>query len=100
MNGFLVVLLDRRRAFAVHPCGLVIGHRDDAVGADREGLVVLHMRGHVPLGLHVQLFVSLLVLETDLVEVRGVAALCASTLDAGLGLVGRQFVRGHVVGVV
>ena len=48
----------------------------------------------------INLFLTLLVLKTEFVEVGGLAAFAAARFDAGLGLVGGQGVGRHLAVVV
>src|SRR5262249_29962295 len=68
--------------------------------AHLEGVVVLHDPVKVLLGVEVDFLGVLLVLEAQLVEVIGAAALGAARFEDALGLVGRQAVGRHLLGVV
>src|SRR6185437_7327260 len=112
----LVVLTDGGRALAGDALGLVVLYGDLLIVADRHRLVVLDVDGlvvidrddmivldflvHVLLRVQEEILAALLVLETDLVEIIRAAAFMAAALDPALGLVVRQRVRRHVVGVV
>ncbi len=79
---------------------LVAAHAHAAVAVDADRLVALDVRRLIALGLDVKLFAALFVLEANLVEVAGAAALGAARLDPALGLVVGQRVGRHVVRVV
>ena len=68
--------------------------------ADRAGLVLLDRAGQVALGLDVELFAALVVLEIDLIEVRRRAPLAAAGLDAAAGHPAGKAVGRSVVAVV
>ena len=92
-------------AYGFSACGadrhaLGAAHALAAVRADRTALVVLDVDLQIFLGLDEDLLAALLVLEADLVEVVGIAALAAAALPAALGRVRGQVVRRHLVAVV
>src|SRR5262245_47255775 len=89
---FRPIVLDLGLLIVVDDLGAVVAHP--------VGLVVLDLDVLVLLGVDEELFRALLVLESDLVEVGGAAALARSGLDARLGGIGRQRVWWHLVSVV
>src|SRR6185437_13834819 len=86
------VLPDGDRLVPAHAQAAIAPHAGRLAGLDVDRLVLLR--------LDEQLLAPLLVLEPNLVEVRGRPPLRAAALDPALGLVGREVVGGHVVGVV
>ena len=83
-----VVLLHLDGLVVLDIDGLVLLHRDDAAVVDLQCLVVLDVGGQVLLGLQVDEFAALLVVEGELVEVRCAALQAGAGAEAGLGLVG------------
>ena len=88
----LIALLEGQR--------IVVLHRRRAVVIDLTGLVVLHFGLQILLGVDEDLLTPLFVLQPDLVEIVGPAALRAPGLEAALRLVGGQRVGRRLVGVV
>src|SRR5437016_1942773 len=67
---------------------------------DGFGLIVFHHDRDITLGMDIEFLLSLLIFKADLVEVWGAASFARAALDATLGLVGREFVGGHLLGVI
>src|SRR5262245_11063378 len=100
VDGDRLVVVDRLRPVVLDQGGLVVVDRLLAVVPDPVRLVVLDLDVLVLLGVDVQLFGTLLILEADLVVVAAAPPWAGPGLDAALGLVPRQTPRGHLVGVV
>src|SRR5271157_4220136 len=88
------------RALSLYGVGFVVVDVLGAVVALPVGFVVFDLDGLVLLGVEGNEFASLLVLEAQLVVVGGGSALGTAALDATLGHVRRQRIRGHGGGVV
>src|SRR5688572_1358210 len=99
-DGDRLVVVDGLRPIVLDVGDLVVVDRLRAIVADPVRLVVLDLDVLVLLGVDEQLLRALQVLEPDLVEVVGAAALGAPGLDAGLRHVRRQRVGRHLLGVV
>src|SRR5512138_1122700 len=101
-----LVLLDGRLQIAPDSQFVVVVDRGRTIAlvfllrADCDRLIVLDDDLHVFLGVDVDRFLVLLVVEADLVEILRGALFRAARLDAALCLLRRQLVRRQLVGVV
>src|SRR5581483_8114215 len=91
-GGSLVALLDCERFVVLDGRGAIV--------TDIARFIVLDFGGHIFLGVNEKLFLALVVLEANLVEIVGTAAFRTAALDSALGLICRQCVGWHQVGIV